>query len=129
MIGRCNFTTSTFIGIQSFTSMKSVCRKEFYCVSAGPYNTLITQHPDCKALLAAHPNTQGALNWVDGNTSGYRVLHSIFAETNPHHHCPHIAFERTLGTVTVYVSILVLYSLVKRNSCTVLTFPLSTFFF
>jgi hypothetical protein len=38
------------------------------------------------------PNESGAVNWIDGNSKGCRILHSYFASNNDVH-CPHVSFE------------------------------------
>ena len=48
---------------------------------------------DCLETLNALPFADdGALTYIDGNTKGCRILHAVFAKTNPDH-CPHISFE------------------------------------
>eukprot|EP00588_Corethron_pennatum_P014161 CAMPEP_0194267732 /NCGR_PEP_ID=MMETSP0169-20130528/2179_1 /TAXON_ID=218684 /ORGANISM="Corethron pennatum, Strain L29A3" /LENGTH=362 /DNA_ID=CAMNT_0039008685 /DNA_START=121 /DNA_END=1209 /DNA_ORIENTATION=+ len=37
-------------------------------------------------------DSNGALNYIDGNSRKCRILHAYFASTNPDH-CPHVSFE------------------------------------
>eukprot|EP00656_Telonema_subtile_P048721 TRINITY_DN5880_c0_g1_i2.p1 TRINITY_DN5880_c0_g1~~TRINITY_DN5880_c0_g1_i2.p1 ORF type:complete len:385 (+),score=49.41 TRINITY_DN5880_c0_g1_i2:182-1336(+) len=46
---------------------------------------------ECVARLDALPVTTGVFAHVDGNTSGCRLLHAVFADSNPDH-CNHISF-------------------------------------
>lgn len=45
----------------------------------------------CKATFEALPVASENNNFVDDNSRGCRILHSVFAETNEQH-CPHISF-------------------------------------
>mmetsp|Transcript_3826 Transcript_3826/g.6863 ORF Transcript_3826/g.6863 Transcript_3826/m.6863 type:complete len:339 (+) Transcript_3826:89-1105(+) len=48
---------------------------------------------ECMKTLNSMPSFgSGELSYIDGNTKGCRILHSVFANTNPNH-CPHISFE------------------------------------
>jgi len=50
-----------------------------------------SQPENCIEALAALPVAETASLAVDGNSQGCRALHSVFAETNPANHCPHIS--------------------------------------
>ena len=52
-----------------------------------------TEIETCVRKLKKLPGfDSGALTYIDGNSIGCRVLHSVFARANPIH-CPHITFE------------------------------------
>jgi len=48
----------------------------------------------CVRKLKKLPNiSPGDLSYIDGDSRGCRILHSVFARTNPSIHCAHITFE------------------------------------
>lgn len=52
-----------------------------------------TEIETCVRKLKKLPGfDSGALTYIDGNSIGCRVLHSVYARANPMH-CPHITFE------------------------------------
>jgi hypothetical protein len=56
----------------------------------------------CMRRYSALPSFDaGSLSYVDGNSKGCRVLHSVFARTNPLH-CPHVSFEAEEDTNGIF---------------------------
>ena len=68
--------------------------RQFVCdVMTGPCaEVLSVTAGTCMEDLAKLPMiTTGAR--VDGNTQGCRMLHAVFADTNPEDHCAHLSFS------------------------------------
>lgn len=48
---------------------------------------------ECLTAVNNLPVSEGANNWIDGNSQGCRALHGAFATFNPETHCPHLSFS------------------------------------
>lgn len=58
-------------------------------------NFTAPDYSSCVDRLHQLPVTEGPLAAIDGNSLGCRVVHAIFARTNPEQHCAHVALDPT----------------------------------
>jgi hypothetical protein len=84
------------VAFNANNTRRFLCR-EVMSVACGHIlnQTIASASPQCEAALQALPTTEGAWNHFDGNSSGCRVMHGVFAQNNPVH-CPHLSFTPML---------------------------------
>lgn len=88
------FFTDDFLRIFFNSIANSVETRQYVCgVMEGPCSTILNIPPGtCNTTFVALPTTTGTNSYADGNSQGCRAVHSVFANTNPINHCPHLSF-------------------------------------
>ena len=67
--------------------------REFVCsVMNGPCANVLNVTSNCTEQLLTLPSAEGEQYFIDGKSQGCRVLHAVFANTNPDNHCAHLSF-------------------------------------
>ena len=67
--------------------------REFVCgVMNGPCANILNVTSNCTEQLLTLPSAEGEQYYIDGKSQGCRVLHAVFANTNPDNHCAHLSF-------------------------------------
>ena len=67
--------------------------REFVCgVMNGPCANILNVTSNCTEQLLTLPSAEGEQYFIDGKSQGCRVLHAVFANTNPDNHCAHLSF-------------------------------------
>ena len=85
--------TDDFLRVYFDVLLNSPNTREFVCgVMNGPCANILNVTSNCTEQLLTLPSAEGEQYFIDGKSQGCRVLHAVFANTNPDNHCAHLSF-------------------------------------
>lgn len=58
-------------------------------------SSFVTPVNNCPLRLSTLPIYEGSISYVDGNSTGCRIIHASLAQIKPAIHCPHVSLDPT----------------------------------